>query len=325
MPNRISETFDVFHDLNGDPLSNGYVYIGTASQNPETQPITVYWDSALSVTATQPIRTINGRLKQPDGTPGTLYTSAADFSITVRDSQSRLVASKLTNIVALPVNAGGTGATTASGARTNLGLGTVATANIDPFSLYCTYGGTADAITLTTGQSLSSVPTGMKFRFKATNANTGSATINVDGIGAVTCKTIDGSTNLPAGYIRTDVETECWYNGTNIIVDRLPEYQSNAAGKYWRYANGHAVAIAQYANLDVNVSGAVGFRNNGETKNMPMTFAELPNGSGSSSDTTFVWINARASSTSVWTIGAFSASSQTGVDVELIATGRWYT
>lgn len=324
MPNRISETFDVFHDLNGDPLSNGYVYIGTASQNPETQPITVYWDSALSVTATQPIRTINGRLKQPDGTPGTLYTSAADFSITVRDSQSRLVASKLTNIVALPVNAGGTGATTASGAQTNLGLGTVATEDIDVFSVFCTTGGSANAVELTTGASLSALATGMKFRFIPDSNNTLSTTINVDGIGAVTCKTVTGS-NLPANYLRASVMSECWYDGTNIIVDRLPEYQSNAAGKYWRYANGHAVAIAQYANLDVNVSGAVGFRNNGETKNMPMTFAELPNGSGSSSDTTFVWINARASSTSVWTIGAFSASSQTGVDVELIATGRWYT
>lgn len=226
--------------------------------------------------------------------------------------------------VARPVVAGGTGATTASAARTNLGLGTVATANIDPFSLYCTYGGTADAITLTTGQSLSSVPTGMKFRFKSTNANTGSATINVDGIGAVTCKTING-TNLPANYIRTDVETECWYNGTNIIVGRLPEYGSNAAGKYWRYANGNAIAIAEYASLDVNNAGAVGFRNNAETKNMPLTFAEIPNGSGSCSDSTYVFINARASSTSVWTIGAFSASSTTGVTVKLIATGRWYT
>lgn len=214
--------------------------------------------------------------------------------------------------------------TNASTSRATLGLGSLATKGPDALSLFCTTAGSANAVELTSGFSLSAHVTGMKIRFIPDSNNTGSTTVDLDGIGPVTCKTITGS-NLPADYLRASVMSECWYNGTNIIVDRLPEYGSNAAGKYWRYANGNAIAIAEYANLSVNVAGAVGFRNSGETKNMPITFAEIPNGSGSSSDTTYVWINARASSSSEWTIGAFSATSQTGVDVNLIATGRWYS
>ena len=35
-------------DLNGKPLENGSLYIGVANQDPETNPLTVYWDPALT-------------------------------------------------------------------------------------------------------------------------------------------------------------------------------------------------------------------------------------------------------------------------------------
>ena len=100
-----------------------------------------------------------------------------------------------------------------------------------------TYGGTADVITITTGLSLAALTTGMEIRFRATAANTGATTINVDAIGAVTALTVI-STGLPADYIRTDVDTVIRYNGTNWVADREPELGSNANGEYKRWADG---------------------------------------------------------------------------------------
>lgn len=102
-------------------------------------------------------------------------------------------------------------------------------------SVYMTYGGTADAVTLTSpgGAHLTSLVTGMQFRFRATAANTGAMTIAVDGLSAVTVKTITG-VDTPADYIRTDVTTVVEYDGTHFIADRQVERGSN----YTRWADG---------------------------------------------------------------------------------------
>jgi hypothetical protein len=84
----------VFFDRSGQPLDNGYVYIGTAGINPEVSPITVYWDSSLTTTAAQPIRTLAGYPSR-DGSPGTLIINQATYSIVVRDRNGTLVFSNL--------------------------------------------------------------------------------------------------------------------------------------------------------------------------------------------------------------------------------------
>ena len=56
----VTEPFLVFYDRNGEPLENGYIYIGASGTNPEANPITVYWDKSLTTTAAQPIRTLAG-------------------------------------------------------------------------------------------------------------------------------------------------------------------------------------------------------------------------------------------------------------------------
>ncbi|MBK9073338.1 MAG: hypothetical protein IPL79_20410 [Myxococcales bacterium] len=104
-------------------------------------------------------------------------------------------------------------------------------------ALRVTKGGTANAITLTTGASLGSLTTGLRLRFRATSANTAATTINVDGIGAAAAKTVTGAA-LPSGYIRSDADTDILYDGTNWIANREDEYGSNANGAYVRFANG---------------------------------------------------------------------------------------
>lgn len=85
----ISAPFPIFSDVDGDPLDSGYIYIGTANQNPVTNPITVYWDAALTVPAAQPIRT-SGGYPQYNGTAANLYVSS-DYSIRVTNKNGTLV------------------------------------------------------------------------------------------------------------------------------------------------------------------------------------------------------------------------------------------
>jgi parallel beta-helix repeat protein len=94
MSSEVTSPFTVFFDRSGQPLDAGYVYIGTAGINPEVSPITVYWDSALTVPAAQPIRTIAGYPSQ-NGSPGTIIINATSYSIVVRDRNGALVYSNL--------------------------------------------------------------------------------------------------------------------------------------------------------------------------------------------------------------------------------------
>lgn len=71
-----------FLDVDGKPLENGYVYIGTAGLNPVANPITVYWDAAATQVAAQPIRTIGG-YPSNNGVRSRLYVNAVDYSIKV--------------------------------------------------------------------------------------------------------------------------------------------------------------------------------------------------------------------------------------------------
>lgn len=81
--------FRQFFDLDGKPLDGGYVYIGEPSQNPETAPITVYWDVEGTQPAAQPIRTLNGYAVR-NGTLAIIYTPV-DYSITVLTKKRELV------------------------------------------------------------------------------------------------------------------------------------------------------------------------------------------------------------------------------------------
>jgi hypothetical protein len=85
----IQPPFPIFTDTDGQPLENGYVWIGTANQNPITNPITAYWDAALTVTAAQPIRTLNGYPANA-GTPARLYVNS-DYSIQVQNKNGSVV------------------------------------------------------------------------------------------------------------------------------------------------------------------------------------------------------------------------------------------
>ena len=92
----ITHPFQYFTDNNGEPLESGIIYIGEAGLNPEAHPINIFWDRDFLYPAAQPIRTING-LPVRGGTPSTIYTPEADYSILIRDKNQEIIYSVLTS------------------------------------------------------------------------------------------------------------------------------------------------------------------------------------------------------------------------------------
>jgi hypothetical protein len=84
-----------------------------------------------------------------------------------------------------------------------------------------TTGGAANAYTVTMS-FLTAVQTGTRILAVANHTNSGSATLNVNGAGAVTIKKADGSTNLAANDIRSGKPFEVYFNGTNFVLISSP-------------------------------------------------------------------------------------------------------
>lgn len=92
----IQPTYPIFTDIDGQPLEAGYLWLGVANLNPQTNPINVYWDAALTIPATQPIRTLAG-YPSNSGTPARLYVNS-DYSIRVMNRNGSTVYSAPENL-----------------------------------------------------------------------------------------------------------------------------------------------------------------------------------------------------------------------------------
>jgi hypothetical protein len=86
----IQVPFPVFQDRDGQPLENGYIWLGVANLNPQTNPVIAYYDEALTIVAPQPLRTLNGYISRA-GTPAQVYFDGLRFSILVQDSRGSMV------------------------------------------------------------------------------------------------------------------------------------------------------------------------------------------------------------------------------------------
>jgi hypothetical protein len=110
----IRPPYPAFAGADGQPLDDGYIWIGTANLSPQVNQIAVYWDAALTIPAVQPIRT-SGGYPVYQGTPTRFYTTT-DYSIQVLDSKGSVVYTSLNdnafNGGAVASNATGTGVQT---------------------------------------------------------------------------------------------------------------------------------------------------------------------------------------------------------------------
>lgn len=82
MPSLITEHEQWFDEISGEPLNDGYVYIGARSLDPQTNLITIYSDRALTVPISNPQRTgSDGRTVNKIYVPG-------KYSIEVEDTNN---------------------------------------------------------------------------------------------------------------------------------------------------------------------------------------------------------------------------------------------
>ena len=79
----IQPPFPLISDIDGQPLEDGYIWIGVANLPPIGNPIAVYWDAALTQPAALPVRT-RGGYPVNAGTPARLYVGS-DYSILVQN------------------------------------------------------------------------------------------------------------------------------------------------------------------------------------------------------------------------------------------------
>lgn len=81
--------FPLYFDNNGRPLDGGSLHFGKPGANPETDPVTMYWDRAGTQPAAQPVRVKNG-YPERNGTPAELF-SPDPFSLNVRNAAGQLM------------------------------------------------------------------------------------------------------------------------------------------------------------------------------------------------------------------------------------------
>lgn len=73
-------------DTTGRPLDYGMVYFGQVDKDPEFYPIDIFYDEALTIAASQPVRTKGGFLNAA-GDMVEIYASEIEYSVKVLDAQ----------------------------------------------------------------------------------------------------------------------------------------------------------------------------------------------------------------------------------------------
>ena len=117
-------------------------------------------------------------------------------------------------------------------------------------------GGTANAITLTSGDSLSSYANGQRFFFSANINNTGAVTVNVDGIAAISVQRSSGSGSsqaLTGGEITADDPITVVYGSDDNAFYLLPDLQGTAARRNVGLAVGNLVEVIAGGTFPANV------------------------------------------------------------------------
>lgn len=101
----VQPPFELFTDIDGQPLEAGFVWVGQPNLDPQTNPIQVYWDQALTIPAAQPLRTIGGYVVN-SGTPSRIYVDGVAYSIRVMNKNGSTIYSEA-NVTGIDPNASG--------------------------------------------------------------------------------------------------------------------------------------------------------------------------------------------------------------------------
>jgi hypothetical protein len=83
MTQRVGNPFAPFLDRRGLPLT-GTLYLGAEGADPQTSPVTAYFDRALTQVAPQPITVVGGYPRNA-GNPALIFVAEEEFSMRTRD------------------------------------------------------------------------------------------------------------------------------------------------------------------------------------------------------------------------------------------------
>jgi microcystin-dependent protein len=140
-------------------------------------------------------------------------------------------------------------------------------------------GGSANAYTLTTNQTFASLTNGLMVCFVASFTNTGTCTLNVDGLGASPLR-IAGSVEAPAGSVVANAVYFATYRSASnqwIIVNGVSAIPAGSVIAYggatapngWLLCDGSAISRTTYAALFAAVSTTYGAGDGSTTFNVP--------------------------------------------------------
>lgn len=87
---RLTNPLPIFLDATGSLLDAGYIYVGIANGDPQSQPIAVFWDQERKIPAAQPLRTLGGVIVN-GATPSQVYIAETDYSLRILDADFQLV------------------------------------------------------------------------------------------------------------------------------------------------------------------------------------------------------------------------------------------
>jgi hypothetical protein len=93
---QVVSPFEIFTDVDGNPLEDGFVYIGQAGVDPIANPVSTFFDSALTVPAPQPIRTKGGYASNA-GVPSRVFIAQNAYSTLVKNKNSFQILLSLTS------------------------------------------------------------------------------------------------------------------------------------------------------------------------------------------------------------------------------------
>jgi hypothetical protein len=88
---RLTNPQPLWLNARGSLIDAGYIYVGQAGGDPETQPIQVYFDAEMTIPAPQPLRTLGGAIVN-GAYPTSVFFPEADASVRVEDADSNLIA-----------------------------------------------------------------------------------------------------------------------------------------------------------------------------------------------------------------------------------------
>lgn len=87
---KLGNPVPLFLDARGALLDAGHIYVGVADGDPETAPLDLFWNSDLTIPATQPLRTLGGMIIN-GVTPAAVFLAEDDYSMRVTDAFDTLV------------------------------------------------------------------------------------------------------------------------------------------------------------------------------------------------------------------------------------------